>query len=106
MGELIIIIVVPKTKQKMSKTESSTLISICPSRGKCGEERDVQRIMEKFKDFYENKLNEIDAVGNGDTLEVIAILLFRFFNKIIRNSIRLFTKSVGVANALDTVLPT
>lgn len=57
----------------MSKTETSKLI--CPvfeTTGKC-EERDVQRIMEKFKDFYENKLNEIDAVGNGDTLEVILL---------------------------------
>lgn len=54
----------------MSKLNNDNYV--CPvfaKSGKCGEQ-DALRVMEQFKDFYEEKLNEIDVQGGGDCLEV------------------------------------
>lgn len=54
----------------MSKFDNSD--SGCPvfeDSEKCGE-MDTLEIMDKFKRFYEKKLQEVDIEGGGDCLEV------------------------------------
>ncbi|KYB27457.1 hypothetical protein TcasGA2_TC033262 [Tribolium castaneum] len=53
-------------------SKSNTDRDVCPvfaSSGKCGEQ-DALDVMEQFRSFYENKLNEIDHQGGGDCLEL------------------------------------